>query len=394
MEKLNWEKTVPPIYDFYRRVLADGTSKADRWGKYAAPQYPPDVPVKLIAFYLPQFHPIPENDKWWEPGFTEWTNVRRAKAEFRGARAAESADGTGLLRSARCPGDAKAGRSWLASTGYSDSVTTITGSTANGYWKPPVDRMLAGGQPDFPFCLCWANENWTRRWDGQESDVLMHQDYSNDADERFIRDILPFFQDRRYIRVNGKPLLIVYRVDQLPDAKQMVEHWRRVAAENGLPGLHLAAVQSFGIGDPRAYGFDAAVEFPPHAPHNVIDPGSWPDLNPNFAGYLEDYALTAEDYVTRPAVGYPWYRGVMPGWDNTPRRLESAHIYVHSSPGIYEAWLRQTVGQTLGQPGQAPLVFINSWNEWAEGAASGTRPMAWTGKSAGNPWRIGVGDRR
>ena len=378
MEKLNWEKTVPPIYDFYQRILADGTSKPARSRQFASPQYPPDLPVKLIAFYLPQFHPIPENDKWWEPGFTEWTNVRRAKPNFAGHMQPNLPTDLGFydLRDPQV----------LQKQAKLAREHGIFGFCYYYYWfngkrllEAPVDRMLASGQPDFPFCLCWANENWTRRWDGQESDVLMHQDYSNDADERFIRDIMPFFRDRRYIRVNGKPLLMVYRADQLPDAKQMAEHWRRVATENGLPGLHLTAVQSFGIGDPRVYGFDAAVEFPPHAPHNVIDPGSWPDLNPNFAGYLEDYTLTAEEYVTRPAVGYPWYRGIMPGWDNTPRRLESAHIYVHSSPRVYEAWLRQTVGQTLGQPGQAPLLFINSWNEWAEGAH--LEPDQWHGRA-------------
>jgi glycosyltransferase involved in cell wall biosynthesis len=378
MEKLNWEKTVPPIYEFYQRVLAEGTSKAARSGKSAAPQYPPDVPVKLIAFYLPQFHPIPENDKWWEPGFTEWTNVRRARPNFAGHVQPNLPTELGFydLRDE----DVMQKQAKLA------REHGIFGFCYYYYWfngkrllEAPVDRMLASGQPDFPFCLCWANENWTRRWDGQDSEVLMLQQYSNDADERFIRDVLPFLHDRRYIRVNGKPLLMVYRVDQLPDAKQTAEHWRRVAMESGLPGLHLTAVQSFGIGDPREYGFDAAVEFPPHAPHKVIDRGSWPELNENFAGYLEDYTLVSEEYVKRPPVGYPWYRGIMPGWDNTPRRLESAHVYVHSSPRIYEAWLRQIVGQTLAQPGQAPLVFVNSWNEWAEGAH--LEPDQWHGRA-------------
>jgi lipopolysaccharide biosynthesis protein len=333
--------------------------------------------VKLIAFYLPQFHPIPENDKWWEPGFTEWTNVRRAKPNFAGHVQPNLPTELGFydLRDE----DVMQKQAKLA------GEHGIFGFCYYYYWfngkrllEAPVDRMLASGQPDFPFCLCWANENWTRRWDGLESEVLMQQEYSDAADEQSIRDILPFLHDRRYIRINGKPLLIVYRVNQLPDAEQTAECWRRVAMENGLPGLHLTAVQSFGIRDPRAYGFDAAIEFPPHMPHKLIDPDSWPDLEANFAGYLEDYSLAAEECIRRPPVEYPWYRGIMPGWDNTPRRLGSAHVYVHSSPRIYEAWLRQTVGQTLSQPGQAPLVFINAWNEWAEGAQ--LEPDQWHGR--------------
>ena len=205
--------------------------------------------MKLIAFYLPQFHPIPENDKWWGAGFTEWTNVRRSKPNFAGHVQPNLPTELGFydLRDAEVmQKQAKLAREH-----------GIFGFCYYYYWfngkrllETPVDRMLASGQPDFPFCLCWANENWTRRWDGQESEVLMHQEYSDAADEQFIRDILPFLRDRRYIRVNGKPLLMVYRVDKLPDAKQTAERWRRVATSNGLPGLHLTAVQSFGIVDP------------------------------------------------------------------------------------------------------------------------------------------------
>jgi glycosyltransferase involved in cell wall biosynthesis/ubiquinone/menaquinone biosynthesis C-methylase UbiE len=389
MERLNWEKTVPPIYEFYQRVLADVAQKSGRSGKSAPVRSSAEVPVKLIAFYLPQFHPIPENDKWWEMGFTEWTNVRRAKPNFGGHVQPNLPAELGFYD--------------LRDSEVMEKQTKLArehgifGFCYYYYWfngkrllEMPVDRMLASGQPDFPFCLCWANENWTRRWDGQDSEVLMHQDYSEAADEQFIRDILPFLRDRRYIRVNGKPLLMVYRIDKLPDAKSTAERWRRVAGENGLPGLHLTSVQSFGIGDPRGYGFDASVEFPPHMPHKLIDNGSWPGLNENFAGYLEDYVQTADEYVKLPAAGYPWYRGVMPGWDNTPRRMQAAHIYVHSSPQKYQKWLRQTVGQTLGQPGQAPLVFVNSWNEWAEGAQ--LEPDQWHGRGNLDATLRGLGE--
>jgi glycosyltransferase involved in cell wall biosynthesis len=367
MEKLNWEITVPPILDFYRQTLDRHRKNQKQQGKFTSPQYPPDVPVKLVAFYLPQFHQIPENDQWWGTGFTEWTNVRRSKPNYSGHVQPnlptelgfyDLSDPEVLQRQAKLARE-----------------HGIFGFCYYYYWfngkrllEKPVDRMLASGQPDFPFCLCWANENWTRRWDGQDSEILMKQEYSDDASEQFIQDILPFLKDRRYIRVQGKPLLMVYRADQLPRAAATAELWRRRAAENGLPGLHLAAVQSFGISDPRVYGFDAAVEFPPHTPHRGMDHKNYPGLDENFTGYLEDYMIAAEACVTLPSVAYPWYRGVMPAWDNTPRKRADAHMYVNSSPQTYQAWLRHVVAQTLDQPGQAPLVFVNSWNEWAEGA--------------------------
>jgi SAM-dependent methyltransferase len=232
----------------------------------------------------------------------------------------------------------------------------------------PVEQMLRSGRPDFPFCLCWANENWTRNWDGAAEEVLIAQDYAN-AGEAFMRDIIPYFRDPRYIRVKGAPMLLVYRVSQLPDPMKTARIWREVCASEGIAEIHLCAVQSFGIDDPRQYGFDAAVEFPPHTKRALVDPHSFPGIGADFEGYLEDYPTIVENQLQRTWPEYTWYRGVMPGWDNTARRGTRAHILVHSSPELYEHWLRTVAEQAQRRaPLEEPVLFVNAWNEWAEGA--------------------------
>jgi lipopolysaccharide biosynthesis protein len=233
--------------------------------------------------------------------------------------------------------------------------------------EKPLNNWLTQETPDFPFCICWANENWTRRWDGGDDDILMEQVYSHDNDERFIKDVLPFLKDFRYIRVNGAPLLLVYRVDLLPDSVKTVETWRRICREEGVPEIHLAAVQSFGINDPRPYGFDAAVEFPPHNTRSLLDPVRVPGVAPDFVGHLEDYIAVMADLINKPDVDYIRYRGIMPAWDNTARRGNRAHILINESPRAYSQWLRYLTREALKRAEtKETLIFINAWNEWAE----------------------------
>jgi len=233
----------------------------------------------------------------------------------------------------------------------------------------PLQEVLKSGTPDFPFCVCWANENWTRRWDGSEDDILMAQDYHGQYAEQLIRDVIPIMKDPRYIRIGDAPLLLVYRVDLLPDPRDAAELWRKACAREGIPSIHLAAVQSFGITDPRPYGFDAAVDFPPHTQRELIDPSTYKGIDPGFRGYLEDYVKVGRNQVNQPQPPYVRYRGVMPAWDNTPRRMDRAHVCVHSSPEVYQEWLERVVEQTMARRSvQEPLVFLNAWNEWAEGA--------------------------
>jgi len=324
-------------------------------------------PVKLLAFYLPQFHPIPENDEWWGEGFTDWTNVKRARPLFFQHYQPHVPSELGYY-------DLRDHDVLNVQAGLAQAYG-IYGFCYYYYWfsgrrvlERPIDHLLQSGQPRLPFCFCWANENWTRRWDGREDEVLLRQDYTGDWEERLIRDLLPAFVDDRYIRINDAPLLLVYRADVIPQCIRVADRWREIAqAEAGLD-LHLAAVQSHGLVDPTPFGFDAAVEFPPHNLHVPANPRKLQRLDPGFDGFLGDYGRLMRARLALPLPEYPWYRGLIPSWDNTPRRGVNAHVLVNSSPDEYRLWLRKAVLQSLVRsPAQAPLVFINAWNEWGEG---------------------------
>jgi hypothetical protein len=328
----------------------------------------PSPPVRAIAFYLPQFHPIPENDQWWGKGFTEWTNVTRARPIFPGHHQPQLPADLGFY-DLRLPEVLEQQAALAAQYG-------IAGFCFYYYWfngkkllERPVEQMLVSGKPDFPFCLCWANENWTRTWDGGEKEILIEQEYSADADERFIRELIPAMRDKRYIRIDGAPLLLVYRVTSLPDPAATAKRWREVCEREGIGRLHLSAVQIVGMLDPRPYGFDSAVEFPPLVKHRLIPPELMPGIDPEFAGYLEDYAALAEDRIAAEIPPYVRFRGAMPAWDNTARRGNRAHICVRHSPDLYGQWLHFLALQTLQtSPPEQRLLFVNAWNEWAEGA--------------------------
>ena len=324
--------------------------------------------VRVIAFYLPQYHPIPENDKWWGRGFTEWTNVAKAGPNFEGHYQPHWPADLGFY-DLRLP-EVREQQAQLA------REYGVHGFCYHHYWfggrrllERPFNEVLNSGQPDFPFCICWANENWTRRWDGAEREILMGQNHSDQDDRNFIRSLFPAFEDRRYIRVNGKPLLIVYRVNILPDARRTASIWREEAKEAGLGEIYLCAAQSFGLTDPGPYGFDAAVEFPPHGPR-AADLSPWmPNLHAGFAGAIHDYTAKANSLIHKPATEYTLFKSVMPAWDNTPRRQEHSIIYINSSPEAYEHWLGKAVELMVTRyKGDERLVFINAWNEWGEGA--------------------------
>jgi hypothetical protein len=329
-----------------------------------------DERAKAIAFYLPQYHPIAENDEWWGKGFTEWTNVTKAQPQFPGHHQPHLPGELGFY-------DLRVAETRVQQAALARSFG-LHGFCYYYYWfdgrrllERPLDEVLASGEPGFPFCICWANENWTRRWDGAEHEVLISQSHSEDSDRRFIRDVIPILRDRRYIRVHGAPLLLVYRPQLLPNARVTTAIWREVARELGIERLHLAAVQSCGLKDPRPLGFDSAVEFPPHGVFGqpAIN-GSVPGLSPRFAGEIHDYRNVVRAEIARPrSREYTTFRGVMTSWDNTPRRGPNAHLFAHATAYEYEVWLRAALAATeaANAPGER-FVFINAWNEWAEGA--------------------------
>lgn len=363
LRELRWSKNVASIEEIYASIRDDATPKAGFRSESA-----PSPPAKLIAFYLPQFHPIPENDEWWGEGFTEWTNVRAGEPQYEGHHQPHVPAELGYydLRNA----DVMTAQARLA------REHGIYGFCFYYYWfngrrvlEHPVNSLLERQDPAIPFCYCWANENWTRRWDGLDQDVLLSQDYTSGWEHRFIRDVLPALADPRYIRVGGEPLLLVYRASLIPDPARAMDVWRTVAMRELGVDLHLAAVQSFGLGDPRFYGFDAAVEFPPHTARFLLDYDQVPGVIPSFSGYLEDYRAVMLHQLGLDIPDYRWYRGSMPSWDNTARRGSSAHILVNSSPELYEGWLRKLLLQSMSRATiHEPLVFVNAWNEWAEGA--------------------------
>src|SRR5262249_26115230 len=274
-------------------------------------------------FYLPQFHPIPENDRWWGKGFTEWTNVPKAKPNFQGHYQPRLPAELGFY-DLRSP-EIREQQAQLA------REYGLHGFCYHHYWfggklllELPFNEVLGSGRPDFPFCICWANENGTRRWDGAEHEILIAQNHSDEDDRNFIRGLFPAFEDRRYIRVNGKPLLIVYRVNILPEAKHTAEIWRQEAWEGGIGEIYLCAAQSFGILDPKLYGFDAAVEFPPHGVIAEDLAERVEKLNSRYGGSVYDYLVTANSLIHKPAPDYTLFKAVMPAWDNTPRRQDKS----------------------------------------------------------------------
>lgn len=339
-------------------------------------------PLRTIAFYLPQYHPIPENDEWWGKGFTEWRNVCKAKPLFEGHYQPHVPADLGFY-------DLRLQEARVAQADLAREYG-INGFCYYHYWfndkrllERPVEEMLASGKPDFPFCLCWANENWTRRWDGQDSSILIEQVYSEEDDHAHIRDLFRFFMDPRYIRINGKPLFLVYRTEYIPDPARTAEVWREESRKAGIGEIYLVRVESVGsVGcvNPYEIGFDAALEFAPdwnsmRSKITSFAPGD-PELPeiielPNEVyenNYTRSYLELMAQMLKKEQPAYPWLRCVTPAWDNSARRSENAVILLGSTPAIYKQWLEQVINKTIvsNRPAER-IVFVNAWNEWAEG---------------------------
>ena len=330
---------------------------------------PKVVPVRLIAFYLPQFHTIAENDTWWGEGFTEWTNVKPAQPQFE------------EHYQPRVPGE----------LGYYNLLDIkvqhrqielaklhgVGGFCFYTYWfggklllEKPIENYLNNHNLDLPFCLCWANENWSRRWDGLEHEILIAQEHSPEDDLAFINHVSLYMRDERYIRIDGKPLLLVYRPSLLPSAKKTAKRWRVWCQQNGIGEIYLAYTQSFEAVDPGHYGFDAAIEFPPNnsLPPNITH--SVKPLSDSFGCIVYDWQIFVERSRHYQKPTYKIFRSVCPSWDNTARRKNKGTVFLNSTPQAYQEWLTNAIDDTcnrINHPDER-LVFVNAWNEWAEGA--------------------------
>jgi lipopolysaccharide biosynthesis protein len=325
--------------------------------------------VRLIAFYLPQFHPFPENDEWWGKGFTEWTNVTRAKPLYVGHYQPHLPSDLGFY-DLRVPEVRREQVAMAKAHGIDAFCYHYYWFSGKRLMERPLDDMLADPETDMPFCLCWANENWTRRWDAREHEVLIKQDYRPEDPVESLRSMLPYLRDRRYLTHKGRKVIVVYRPQHLPDPAKWADAWRDEARAQGLGELHLVCALTHNNWSYKDMGFDAGVEFPPH---NLK-----PEVNihlhkvgffERFGGVLPDFSDVAEDYLNRDRSAEPAiHRGVYPSWDNTARRRELALITLNGTPENYEYWLHQAIQATREETGgKDGLVFINAWNEWAEG---------------------------
>jgi lipopolysaccharide biosynthesis protein len=334
--------------------------------------------LRLIAFYLPQFHPVPENDRWWGSGFTEWFTVTRARPLFRGHYQPQLPADLGFY-------DLR-----LAEVRHAQAELArdhgLHGFCYYHYWfngrrllGRPFEEVLDSGQPDFPFCLCWANENWTRAWDGRSGEYLIQQKYSEEDDKEHIRWLARAFSDDRYIRINGKPVFLIYRASLLPNPLKTTEIWREEAERLGVGELYLCRVESFGNerGDPVSLGFDAAVDFQPDwtalgtplRRNNVWRLLRKMRLSSSAYGEhrIYEYSSVVERMLRRPPPSYKRFPCVTPSWDNSPRRKSDAVVLDGSTPDLYSKWLKAVIEQPRLSLPEENLMFINAWNEWGEG---------------------------
>jgi len=324
--------------------------------------------VHLVAFYLPQFHPVPENDEWWGKGFTEWTNVTQARPLFAGHRQPRLPADLGFY-DLRLPEVRDAQAKLARQYGVGAFCYYYYWFNGRRILERPLEEVLRSGKPDFPFMLCWANEPWTRNWDGLDSEILLPQTYEAGWATRFACDVAKLMLDQRYFRFNGVPVLLIYRVAHIPEVKKAMHEIRTALSEYGIPKVHLAATWVQFPGDaklpenPGEWGLDAYFEFPPlmvrMEPLRTL---------PDFAATLLDYNSIVTAALARldePVIGRR-HRGVMAGWDNTARRRTHANVFHGATPTNFRRWMRGVITHESRQPGER-LVFINAWNEWAEG---------------------------
>jgi lipopolysaccharide biosynthesis protein len=321
---------------------------------------------RKIAFYLPQFHEMPENNEFWGDGFTEWTNVRRAEPQFKGhGQPIEPMDNYYDLTEAAT----HVRQSKLATEYGIDAFCFYT------YWfsgrqlmRKVIDLAVENHVEGFKFCLCWANETWSRRWDGQEHEILIKQNHDSVKDADYIDDHLDLLQHKNYLRVDGRPILIIYRSDILDKPAETINNLRIRARSLGLGELFIVMAQTFGVTDPRKSGFDAAVEFPPHTLSAVSDQTAL--RNKDFKGDIYDYRSAVINNCRKPIEPYLVLPTVMPGWDNTPRRMRDSTIFSNQSIEAFKFWIQHKIKtlESLEISAEKKLLFVNAWNEWAEGS--------------------------
>ena len=333
--------------------------------------------MRAIAFYLPQYHPIPENDRWWGKNFTEWTNVRKAEPLFRGHR------------QPKIPGEL--GYYDLRDRGVRQAQADmardaeISGFCYWHYWfggsrllERPFTEVLESGEPDFPFCLGWANESWAGVWHGNPDQILIQQSYPGRVDEEaHFRLVEPAFRDPRYLRIDGKPIFYVYKPRLIPECSRFVEHWQNLAVKAGLGGVYFIGEDVYIDNDPwdyRGNGFDAVVPNSPGVAFLRLAKKRFLRryLLPRLIHKLRRYPvlLPYRDFIEHNRVQPEhdnFYPNVVSNWDNTPRVGRRGFVLTRPTPGLFKQQLQRAIQQVEHRPVEHRLVFVKSWNEWAEG---------------------------
>jgi len=326
--------------------------------------------MEVLAFYLPQFHPIPENDEWWEPGFTEWTNVTRSLPLFRGHVQPHLPAHLGFT-DLRVP-EVRALQAELAGD------HGLTGFVYWHYWfggkkllERPLDEVVAGGSPEFPFCVAWANHPWSDTWMGGTKRVMIDQTYPGpDDDAAHFDDLRSAFEDPRYVRIDGKPVFFVFRAHRLPDGAKFIDTWQKMASDAGLGGLYTIACGPFiDVDETMGQGFDgmAFIEKPfdyttvasrltSFLSHSHLRRG------PYRYSYADFCTSRPPERLTCTAIPCVW-----PNWDDTPRRHRDGVVAVSSSPERFERQVLGAVDIARRAPASEQMILIKSWNEWAEG---------------------------
>jgi hypothetical protein len=342
--------------------------------------------IRAIAFYLPQYHPIPENDEWWGKGFTEWTNVAKAKPLFKGHYQPHIPADLGFY-DLRVP-EVRESQAEMA------KKYGIEGFCYWHYWfgngktilERPFNEVVKSGKPEFPFCLAWANETWSGIWHGNPKKILIEQSYQGKDDYlKHFYFVLDAFKDIRYIRVQNKPIFIIYRPQQIPDIKYFINLWQDLAIKEGLNGIHF--IMNDNVMDPQSFGYDATINtnvyfkgyqanILTHAFNKVffilkneIDQYNKITLRakkifkiPNTC-YYEEYVKNCNNHKLRENE----YPILIPNWDNTPRSGYNGIVLKNSCPELFQVITRKVLKQlSLKEDGER-ILFIKSWNEWAEG---------------------------
>ena len=330
--------------------------------------------ARVIAFYLPQFHPIPENDEWYGKGFTEWTNVGRAKPLFKGHYQPRVPADLGYY-DLRVPETREAQAEMAREYG-------VEGFCYWHYWfgngktllERPFNEVLKSGKPDFPFCLAWANHSWYKKtWEpGKEDKLLIEQQYLGEEDDiKHFYALLPAFKDSRYIRVDGKPLFVIYSPFNMPYTSRFIQTWNRLAKDNGLKEFYFVAQGA--MADKQAIldlGFNAiyTIVLTIHEERNIIVRGlkyigkKWFGIPVvyKYEDALEYYCQSLDsDIATIPSI--------IPNWDHSPRSKTNGLILTHSTPDVCYKYMKKVLSFVRNKPAEKRIIFLRSWNEWGEG---------------------------